>query len=203
MNWEEWYLKEDPWRIKEGNKFTLKWIDELKKLINKIKLNGLHLDGGCGEGYVTSLIFKDLDVRFIGIDISRKALKRVKGLESIKMLFKETFYNSHLKIKLSILFCFWRSIYYVKDWRFCLDEAKRILKKNGYILLSVALGKNYLRYWEVNKEFRMRFSLLDKMIVGTSIFGTLAKILLSHPQYAKLLLLGQKIERVRGRYGDE
>ena len=124
MNWEEWYLKEDPWRIKEGNKFTLKWIDELKKLINKIKLNGLHLDGGCGEGYVTSLIFKDLDVRFIGLDISRKALKRVKGLESIKMLFKETFYNSHLKMKISISFCFQRVYIMLRIGNFALMKQK-------------------------------------------------------------------------------
>jgi len=203
MNWEEWYLKEDPWRIKEGNKFTLKWIDELKKLINKIKLNGLHLDGGCGEGYVTSLIFKDLDVRFIGIDISRKALKRAKGLEIYQDVIQGDILQLPFKNENFDFVLFSESIYYVKDWKFCLDEAKRILKKNGYILLSVALGKNYLRYREVNKEFRMRFSLLDKRIVGTSIFGTLAKILLNHPQYAKLLLLGQKIERVRGRYGDE
>lgn len=203
MNWEEWYLKEDPWRIKEGNKFTLKWIDELKKLINKIKLNGLHLDGGCGEGYVTSLIFKDLDVRFIGIDISRKALKRAKGLEIYQDVIQGDILQLPFKNENFDFVLFSESIYYVKDWKFCLDEAKRILKKNGYILLSVALGKNYLRYWEVNREFRMRFSLLAKRIVGTSIFGTLAKILLSHPQYAKLLLLGQKIERVRGRYGDE
>ena len=52
MNWEEWYSKEDPWGIRK-NKLVLKRAEEMKKLINRVKLGGLLFDGGCGEGFIT------------------------------------------------------------------------------------------------------------------------------------------------------
>ena len=101
---------------KKKNKLMLKRAEEMKKLIYKIKLDGSLFDEGCGEGFITDVIFRNL-------------------------------------------------------------------------------GKNYLRYWEVNREFKKRFSLLAKKIVGTSMLRTLAKILINHPHYAKYLLLGQKVNR--------
>lgn len=194
MNWEEWYSKEDPWGIRK-NKLVLKRAEEMKKLINRVKLGGLLFDGGCGEGFITDVIFRDLGVRFIGLDISRKALERAKRLEVYQDVIQGDISQLPFKDETFDFVLLSESIYYVKNWKFCLDEGKRILKENGYILISVALGKNYLGYWEVNREFKKRFSLLAKKIVGTSMLRTLAKILINHPHYAKYLLLGQKVNR--------
>lgn len=197
IDWEEWYSKEDPWSIKR-DKYALKRAQEMKKLVvEKIKTNGLKLsfDGGCGEGFISNLVFEDIDIKFIGLDISRKALKRARKLKIYQdvvlgdissLLFKDEIFDFVLLSE---------SIYYVKDWKRCLDEAKRILKSEGYILISVALGRKYLGYWEITREFKKRFSILDKRIVGTSRIRTLAKILFFHPHYAKYLIFGRKVIR--------
>jgi len=53
----------------------------MKKLINRVKLDGLLFDGGCGEGFIIDVIFRNLGAMFLGLDISRKALERAKMLE--------------------------------------------------------------------------------------------------------------------------
>ena len=44
------------------------------------------LDAGCGEGYYTSYLLKNADQQVYGIDISKSAVRRAKGLKATFMV---------------------------------------------------------------------------------------------------------------------
>ncbi|MGZ5486705.1 MAG: class I SAM-dependent methyltransferase [Nitrososphaeraceae archaeon] len=104
------------------------------KLIDGIKPKSF-LDIGCGDGYFCSRVKSLFNADVIGVDISEKACelsnKRgintiVADLQNILPFKNETF---------DVVFC-GEVIEHLADTDFLLDEIYRILKKEGYLIIT-------------------------------------------------------------------
>jgi len=134
---------EDYWRSKKSE-------DEFFDYERNIKLSGLFLTGekvldlGGGDGVVGAYLQKNIGVNLICADISKEALikARKKGLKTVylnaesKLPFKN---NEFDKV-------FWGdNVEHLFSPEDALSEIKRVLKKNGKLILSCP-NLGYFRY---------------------------------------------------------
>lgn len=153
--------------------------DALSSVVNSVSSDGdIFLDAGCGEGYYTSRIIEDIlssnkKIRAAGIDISKfaadKAAKRSKNIEfAVGSVFHIPFADNSCNILLNVFA------------PFCQEEYLRILKKNGYMIMTIP-DKNHL--WEMKKivydnpyenspktEDIKGFEFIEKLSVKRKIF---------------------------------
>lgn len=126
--------------------YTPKYLERKKKLLSKyvvLKKDQTLLEIGCGIG-----IWKNLHPQYVGLDISRTALKGLsdKGIQcsAEKLPIKD---NS-----IYTIICF-QTLEHVIDVETALLEIDRVLSRNGVIILEVA--------WGCGKKYQQR--LLRKM----------------------------------------
>lgn len=110
------------------------------KLISKIKFKNC-LDVGCASGYMLSQIAKSYpNANYTGIDIYDKAIEYAKKTypninfkisSADKLPFKDSSFD---------LILFYETIEHVENPRECLREIKRVLKKNGTLILTMDSG---------------------------------------------------------------
>lgn len=107
----------------------------LSQALNQIRFDGLILDLGCGEGKVSSVIFKEnIDV---GLDIDIAEIKKAKLIKSYKSLIlghacSLPFADESFGLVFSN--CVIEHIPHVKD---VLREVSRVLKLGGYFVFTV------------------------------------------------------------------
>ena len=138
---------------------------ELGFIKNYAKNEDNILDFGCGNGRLLE-IFKDKNINYIGTDVSQKLINLAKNqynqenIEFIKinpnqssLSFQDNFFNSIYSIA---------TFHHFPDlnWRKeIVDELYRILKPNGYVIITVwnlwqkKYFKSILKNW-MNKIFR-------------------------------------------------
>lgn len=154
------YLKQDPWRIKES-KAEEKRSRVVAEYLKKVTLdeNSLVLDIGGGEGTIAEWIFNNTKLNIINLDVSFNALKRAKNSiykfliqgDCRKLPFKNGMFDVVLALEV---------LYYLEDYNQGLSEIHRVLKNNGYVIISVALGKNYLNWLDFVKDCNKYFRIL-------------------------------------------
>lgn len=130
-------------------------INLAKKILKKIKFRNC-LDIGCASGYMVSEIAKVFpQVKYFGIDIYDKAIKYAKktypGIKfkiasASDILFKDGSFD---------LILFYETIEHVENPKECLQEIKRVLKKEGVLILTMDSGSLLFRliwfFWEKSK----------------------------------------------------
>ncbi len=114
--------------------------------------NGKILDVGCGLGTTADFLISSQKKKYLGLDISREALKKAK-IKKVK--FKNIdFVNFTSATKFEIII-FNEVLYYMNEVD-VLNRALNILTKNGIIILSSYQMKNK-RYdrkiWKASKKF--------------------------------------------------
>jgi len=181
---DKFYKKYDIWY--EKNKFA--YLSELEAIKKVLPKRGKGLEVGVGTGRFAA----PLGIKF-GIDPSRKMLEIAKkrGIEvklgyGEKLPFKNSFFDY---VAIIITLCF------VKDPVKVLDEAKRVLKKNGKIIIGIInkdsfLGKFYQRKKSVFYKQARFFSVKE----ATSLLKKIGFIRFSY--YHTLFKLPDKIDSI-------
>lgn len=125
------------------------------KLLSGIKFKNC-LDIGCASGYMISEIARAYpNVEYIGVDIYDKAIDyarenypqiKFKVASAEKLPFKDGTFD---------LILFYETIEHVENPRECLKEIRRVLKKNGTLILTMDSGSWLFRivwfFWENTK----------------------------------------------------
>jgi len=142
---------------------------ELEKIKDYIKDGDKILDWGCGHGRLL-LALKDKKISYIGIDSSPKLLKIAKKnfpdydfrtLNKLSLPFSNSLFN---------VICCIAAIHHIPSKNFrlkLLKEFKRVLKKDGFLILTswyLYKGEKkvilkYMFKWVLNKIFRKETEL--------------------------------------------
>jgi SAM-dependent methyltransferase len=136
--------------VTEKEKELKRFLKIIKKSIRKPKL----LDIGCGNGKYIILAAKE-GIDSYGIDISPIAIRKAKKEaakqkvqasfrvgDALNMPYPKNYFDAAIDFS-----CF--THFYTKDWNKYFRQVRRILKPNGYFLLSV-WSKNSTMLSEVN-----------------------------------------------------
>lgn len=114
------------------------------------------LDLGCGDGLVSEYLQKSLNKEVVAADISNLALKRAKnrGLKTViideekKLPFKDNSFDC----------VFWGdNVEHLFNPEFTLSEIRRVLKKNGKLILSCP----NMGYWRYRLYYLVKGNLPD------------------------------------------
>lgn len=130
-------------------------INLAKKIIDKISFQNC-LDVGCASGFMISEIAKVLPhANYFGIDIYDKAIKHAKKryphikfkvASASKLPFNSNYFD---------LILFYETIEHVENPKECLLEIKRVLKREGSLILTMDSGSILFRLiwfvWEKTK----------------------------------------------------
>ncbi len=116
-----------------------------KYILSRLKFKNC-LDIGCASGYMVSKIASFYpDAKYYGIDVYDKAIEyarktypdiKFKIASANKLPFKKNTFE---------LILFYETIEHVEDPEGCLREIKRVLKKNGTLILSMDSGSLLFR----------------------------------------------------------
>ena len=129
------------------------------KLINPLLKNGMKiLDIGCASGSLIDQISTIKNVQAYGIDISSQAIKmseskgimNVKTMDASRLNFKDNQFD--IIIASDVL-------EHIKDDKSALLEWKRVLKKNGYLIIFVPA---HMALWSQNDIYSEHFRRYDK-----------------------------------------
>ena len=147
---------------------SIKW-PELRDLIGAQKLNAQVLDIGCGAGRFCPPIIED-GFSYIGIDISQGQIDQAKGACKQGQFIQGSMLNLPFEDNRFDVVIFIASLHHLENpakRRQALEEAKRVLKKDGVILITV------MNFWR-KKFWRLLFSKKKaKGYVSTEIYKSL------------------------------
>jgi len=147
----------------EGEKRIKVYIDFFKPYLNRLKKGMRVLDLGCGRGEFTHYI-KNSGLNVDPVDISPSALKRVhsrnKKIMSAENLseLKSGIYDAVFAIEL---------LNYVSSPERVLKEIKRVLKRDGFLFISVEnkyggiLSSSILRIGDVLKAIKDDYACVE------------------------------------------
>lgn len=129
------------------------------------KKGELVLDVGCGDGVVGDFLQKNVGVKIIGIDISKQAVKKAnkKGIKAYVASSEEAFpfkENSFDAV-------FWGdNIEHLFNPAFCAREIRRVLKKDGRLILSCP----NMGYWRYRLYYFINGRLPDTEWTGLEVW---------------------------------
>lgn len=120
-------------------------INLAKKIIKEVKFQNC-LDVGCASGFMISEIFKVFPhAKYFGIDTYDKAIEYAKkAYPNIKFKVASAS-NLPFKSNHFDLILFYETIEHVEDPKECLIEIKRVLKKDGILILTMDSGSLLFR----------------------------------------------------------
>ncbi|MDP3973624.1 MAG: class I SAM-dependent methyltransferase [Candidatus Daviesbacteria bacterium] len=125
------------------------------------KKGELVLDVGCGDGVIADYLQRNVNVKVIGIDISEEAIKKARNLgieakvlnSEDKFPFKDNTFDA----------VFWGdNIEHLFNPTSCAKEIKRVLKKDGRLILSCP----NMGYWRYKIKYLISGSLADTEWTG-------------------------------------
>lgn len=130
-----------------------KWYLEYNRQLLMPLVKGKTLDAGCNLGVLSPLFKKS---QYVGVDISQKfidfARKQYPGYKFIvadlnkKLPFKDKEFDTAMIL--------W-TLHHVKDWKFALNELKRVSKR-------VVIGEITYRYKSLKLIFFIFFSVINR-----------------------------------------
>lgn len=132
-------------------------------LVNFFKKGELVLDVGCGDGTVGEFLQKNIGVKVIGIDISKEAVKKAnkKGIKAQVCSSEEFFPFKDNTFEV----VFWGdNIEHLFNPMFCAKEIRRVLKKDGRLILSCP----NMGYWRYRLYYLIKGRLPDTEWTGVN-----------------------------------
>lgn len=136
---------------KNPYKFTLDRIREaVEKFSEEIPKDSVILDFGCGERPYCPLL-KDKAKQYVGLDIDVSPETNNSINFSIKEGERLPFKNDYFDVVIST-----QVLEHIKDLNFYVAELKRVLKKDGYMLITAAFSWDFhpypRDYWRITKD---------------------------------------------------
>ncbi len=107
---------------------------ERAKLVLKYKKKGTLLDVGCAYGF----FIEDVDKNFkcYGFDVSKYAIKKAKKNTKAKLYVASADKKWSLKNNFFDIITMWDIIEHLRNPEYAIKEAKRCIKKGGYIFIQ-------------------------------------------------------------------
>jgi len=148
------------------------------------------LDLGCFDGTIGEILIKNGN-EVCGIDASKKAVKlaREKGIKAKvgnieeKFDFEDNFFDVVVSGEI---------IEHIVDTDFFIDEIRRVLKPNGFLVLSTpnvaSLGRRILLFFGKNPYFEASFGFPSYATAGHIRFFT-EDLLLSYLKFKKFEII--------------
>lgn len=135
-------------------------------LLKKYKINGEALEIGCSTGFFVNNYLKPIFKKnLIGVDISKFAIEKARKNYSdisfeVDSLPKTKFIDGQFNLVTAI-----ELLYYLseKERYESLDEIYRILKPEGYCIISVNIGSSpYYNIDEIRNQIKNKFVILEE-----------------------------------------
>jgi SAM-dependent methyltransferase/uncharacterized protein YeeX (DUF496 family) len=174
------------------------------------------LDFGCGSGYGSDVLKKAGAAKVVGIDISTDAVEYAQahyGGDDIEFIAadcrKTPFLDNHFDLVISF-----EVLEHIEDYKAYLAEARRILRKDGFFLVSTPNKKTYTDEREgFRNPFHVREFYLDEFVEllkeyfpHSEIYGQFRTegmlIKRASPADSKLRDLRGDVETLEGTDGD-
>jgi len=190
---DELYKKNsEPWeftlRMSQNYRFSL-CIDLIKKY--NLRVANI-LDIGCSLGQFTYQLIP-LSSNIIGIDISKEAIlkakKKYSKYKNPKFKIGSLPNLSYSNNKFNLVICL-EVLYYLDKYERikALNEINRILKKQGFFLISVVLNKEpYFSINEIKSLLNSKFEILESKYLYSNIYYPIESFLL------RILLIQERL----------
>ncbi len=155
--------------------------EEIRTAVRKYFNAGALLDAGCGEGYYTEHIYRELcgmnaDFRLMGIDVSKfacaAAAKRLKADPRCEIAAASVFRLPVADNGADMTVTMFAPV--------CLPEFQRVIKDGGYLIMAIPAENHLLSLKEAvydspyknetNDYALCGFELIQKRLAGRSIF---------------------------------
>ena len=148
--------------------FKAKKIKQYLKLYNKVYNNTKILDIGVAGGELVNLYLTNQCL--IGIDISRTMINKAKKLLPGISFIQKDGENLHFKDNTFDVTIFADSLYYMNNATFAINEASRVLKKNGLIILT-SRNQLYNKFEPIRQILNIgpSDSLVEKMYYSSEL----------------------------------
>lgn len=140
-------------------------VKEEKWLVNNVKKDSIVLEIGCGDGRSLEQLFM-ITKNLVGIDHDKTAIKLAK--EKLKDIDFKLMNAKELKFKdesFDYVICMTTFANFGKDKFRILSEMKRVLKDNGFILVSVYSENAFEERMKIYKKLNAPI----KEIKGTTV----------------------------------
>lgn len=133
------YMSKNPLKRRMIDRLNKKIVSNLKEMVkdivveeSKIKI----LDAGCGEGFITNLLYNNLkNAEFTGIEFTKEALEIAREMNKNINFVQGDIYEMPFKdLSFDIVICT-EVLEHLEDPEKAVSELKRLSKK--YILLTV------------------------------------------------------------------
>jgi ubiquinone/menaquinone biosynthesis C-methylase UbiE len=115
------------------------------------------------------------------------ALKRAKSLKLHDYLIQGDYTMLPFKDEsFDVVFAL-EILYYLEDYNICLKEIYRILKNNGYLIISVALGEDYLDWNKFKEDVCNYFKIVRSKVLKYPLW------LLKRKHFGKGIIVVKKV----------
>ena len=141
--------------------------DELLNAVQKHTRNGNILCLGCGGGSLAAALPVDSFERFIGVDISREAIKKAKKYENEKIKFElDDIRSFHSDLHFDVI-VFEESLYYVPSFQRLkmLKRYKEYLTDEGVFIVTT---DQYNRFKKMITMIRKQFKMIEEKFFRNS-----------------------------------
>jgi methionine biosynthesis protein MetW len=120
-----------------NERYHIEQTEKLERIVDLFEPCDKVLDVGCGDGWFGKRIIKEVGAEVHGVDISKDALKKAE-LSGLKVK-KQNLYGNELSYPnnyFDAVLC-GDIIEHLINTEFFIRELRRVLKKNGFLILSV------------------------------------------------------------------
>ncbi len=143
--WEKKYLTggyDRLWEIGELSRYSI-----ILGYCRHLKPEAAILDIGCGDGILCDSLSVINYKRYVGIDISREAIRQASLRQNERACFIEAEAGNFIPESQFDIIIFNECLYYFKDPLSIVKRYERYLKKGGYFIISMAFSETKIKVW--------------------------------------------------------
>lgn len=127
--------------------------------------NGSLLDIGCGEGIISDYLLPEQKAHYVGVDISKEAIKLAKSKRKSPQKFVHAAAHQFVPQHKFDVIVFSEVLYYVEHEK-VLNQYAKFLNPNGIIIISIFHTTDKIMYPHIYDYARTTFNKVDEIDVG-------------------------------------
>ncbi len=112
-----------------------------------LKPDAVILDICCGDGFLCDFLSVINYKRYIGIDISREAIRQALLRQNKRACFIKTEASNYIPESQFDIIIFNECLYYFNDPLSIVKRYERYLKSGGYFIISMTVSETKMKIW--------------------------------------------------------